>query len=292
MVVPDEVRRQLADHADAEAPNEACGLVAFRSGIAERYIAGRNAAESPYRFELDVDPESWFLEDEGYELAVFHSHVSSPPRPSRTDVENIGLWAGRPYLIYTLRTGELAGWRITDGHDRSAAAHVEGLALRGRETRSLDRASGEGVVLWSRKAADADRTDSTSTVESGDTALEEGEEGIEARALGGVVARLDGELGRRGSIAPRSRIRLALCVEAGVGGGAVHRRSGNELSVVVGDEDGDRSRGVLDDEVHLRQRVLVPHRPILTTRRGRCRRLNLGANARNRDRGAEHRRPA
>ena len=116
MVVPGEVRRQLADHAEAEAPNEACGLVAFRDGIAERYVPGRNAAESPYRFELDVDPESWFLEDSGYELAVFHSHVSSPPRPSRTDVENIGLWAGRPYLIYTLRTGELAGWRIQDGH--------------------------------------------------------------------------------------------------------------------------------------------------------------------------------
>jgi len=30
-------------------------------------------------------------------------------------VENIGLWAGRPYLIYTVRTGELAGWRIDDG---------------------------------------------------------------------------------------------------------------------------------------------------------------------------------
>ena len=32
----------------------------------------------------------------------------------RTDVENVGLWAGRPYLIYTLRTGELAAWRIAD----------------------------------------------------------------------------------------------------------------------------------------------------------------------------------
>ena len=114
--MPKEVLRQLAEHADTEAPNEACGLVAFRDGVAERYIRGRNAAASPYRFELEVDPESWFLEDEGYELAVFHSHVSSPPRPSRTDVENIGLWAGRPYLIYTLRTGELAGWRITDGN--------------------------------------------------------------------------------------------------------------------------------------------------------------------------------
>ncbi len=114
MVVPGDVRRALAEHARAEAPNEACGLVVFRDGVAERYVPGRNAAASPYRFELDVDPETWFLEDEGYELAVFHSHLSSPPRPSRTDVENIGLWAGRPYLIHTVRTAELAAWRIAN----------------------------------------------------------------------------------------------------------------------------------------------------------------------------------
>ena len=113
MVVPAPVRAALAEHAEAEAPNEACGLVVVKDGVAERYIPARNAAASPYRFELDVDPETWFLEDEGYELAVFHSHLSSPPRPSRTDVENVGLWAGRPYLIYTVRTGERAAWRIS-----------------------------------------------------------------------------------------------------------------------------------------------------------------------------------
>ena len=112
VVVPPAVRQELEEHARAEAPNEACGLVVVKDGVAERYVPGRNAAASPYRFELDVDPETWFLEDEGYELAVFHSHLSSPPRPSRTDVENIGLWARRPYLIYTLRTRELAAWRI------------------------------------------------------------------------------------------------------------------------------------------------------------------------------------
>ena len=109
------IREALVEHANAEAPNEACGLVVLRDGVAERYVPGRNAAASPYRFELDVPPETWFLEDEGYELAVFHSHLSSPPRPSRTDVENVGLWSGRPYLIYTVRTDELAGWRIADG---------------------------------------------------------------------------------------------------------------------------------------------------------------------------------
>jgi proteasome lid subunit RPN8/RPN11 len=112
VVIPDRVRRELLEHARAEEPNEACGLILLRDGVAERYVPGRNAAASPYRFELEVDPDAWFLEDEGYELAVFHSHVSSPPRPSRTDVENIGLWEARPYVILTVRTGELAAWRI------------------------------------------------------------------------------------------------------------------------------------------------------------------------------------
>ena len=114
-MIPGPVREAMAEHARDESPNEACGLVVINNGVAERYVAGRNAAESPYRFELDVPPETWFLEDEGFELAVFHSHLSSPPRPSRTDVENVGLWAGRPYLIYTVRTDELAGWRISSG---------------------------------------------------------------------------------------------------------------------------------------------------------------------------------
>jgi [CysO sulfur-carrier protein]-S-L-cysteine hydrolase len=116
VVIPAAVRRALEEHARAEAPNEACGLIAFRDGVAERYLPGENVAASPYRFELKAgDPADWFLEDEGYELAVFHSHPASPPRPSRTDVENVGLWDGRPYVILSLGTGELAVWRIGRG---------------------------------------------------------------------------------------------------------------------------------------------------------------------------------
>ena len=115
MVIPEAIRAELEAHARAEEPNEACGLVALRDGKAERYIPARNAAASPYRFELETEPENWFLEDDGYELAVFHSHVSSAPRPSRTDVENIGLWQGRPYLVLSLGTGDIAAWKITDG---------------------------------------------------------------------------------------------------------------------------------------------------------------------------------
>jgi [CysO sulfur-carrier protein]-S-L-cysteine hydrolase len=115
VVIPAEVRSALVEHAEAERPNEACGLLLLRDSVAEKYVQGENAAASPYRFELKVDPEVWFLEDDGFELAVFHSHLSSPPRPSRTDVENIGLWEGRPYVILSLGSGELAAWRIADG---------------------------------------------------------------------------------------------------------------------------------------------------------------------------------
>lgn len=116
MVIPADVREQLVAHSEREKPNEACGLLLLRDGRAERYEPGRNAAASPYRFELELDnPELWFAEDDGYELAVFHSHLSAPARPSRTDVENIGLWANKPYVILSVRSGDLAAFTIDGG---------------------------------------------------------------------------------------------------------------------------------------------------------------------------------
>jgi proteasome lid subunit RPN8/RPN11 len=115
VIVPAELRRELERHAAEEAPNEACGLVLLRDGHAVGYERGRNAEASPHRFRLEVEPEVWFLEDEGYELAVFHSHPTSAPRPSRADLERAGLWASRPWLILRTDKRELAAWRLDGG---------------------------------------------------------------------------------------------------------------------------------------------------------------------------------
>ena len=112
MVIPAAIRAELKAHASDEAPNECCGVIVLRDGVAERYIRGRNALASPYRYELEIDPSVWFLEDDGLELAVFHSHPETEPRPSRTDRELAGLWSGRPFLIYGLRLDELRAWQI------------------------------------------------------------------------------------------------------------------------------------------------------------------------------------
>ena len=117
VVVPAAVRAELQRHADEEAPNEACGLIALRDGVADRYVPCVNLAASPYRFDLQTPDPSLVLdlEDAGYELAVFHSHPTGSAKPSRTDIANIGLWESRPYLILSRPTGELLAWTVTEG---------------------------------------------------------------------------------------------------------------------------------------------------------------------------------
>jgi len=116
VVVPAAIRAEIAVHAREESPNESCGLLLLDGERAVEYVRGTNASASPYRFELFIEPVRWAdIGDSGLAEAVVHSHLSSPPRPSRTDVENIGLWEGKPYLIYSLRGDELAAWTIAGG---------------------------------------------------------------------------------------------------------------------------------------------------------------------------------
>ena len=116
MVIPAAVRAAIVAHAQAELPNESCGLLLLEGERAVEYVAAENASPSPYFFELRLDPHVWVdIGDRDVEQAVVHSHVSSPPRPSRTDVERIGLWHDQPYVIYSVRLDELAAWRIRDG---------------------------------------------------------------------------------------------------------------------------------------------------------------------------------
>jgi len=84
--------------------------------VAVEYVRATNKTPSPYRFELYLDPRVWAdIGDREVDQGVVHSHLSSPPRPSRTDVENIGLWEGNPYLVYSIQKDDLAAFRIEGG---------------------------------------------------------------------------------------------------------------------------------------------------------------------------------
>ena len=86
--------QELVDHARKEDPNEACGLIvgsapAAAGGRALRYEPTRNAAASPYRYEIDSkDLLRLTLEtDDRDEVfwAIVHSHTHTPAHPSPTD---------------------------------------------------------------------------------------------------------------------------------------------------------------------------------------------------------------
>ena len=116
VVVPAAIRTEIAVHAREESPNESCGLLLLDGERAVEYVRGANASASPYRFELFIEPVRWAdIGDSGLAEAVVHSHLSSPPRPSRTDVENIGLWEGKPYLVYSIQQDDLAAFQIEGG---------------------------------------------------------------------------------------------------------------------------------------------------------------------------------
>src|SRR5438067_1911456 len=98
LLIPAEVLNALMGHALKDLPNECCGLLAgVRSAHgaelqASRAFALRNVAKDPRR-EFLSEPRDMFeavramRADETDILAVYHSHPTSEPVPSRKDIE-------------------------------------------------------------------------------------------------------------------------------------------------------------------------------------------------------------
>ena len=90
--IPRAVVDAMVAHAREGLPNEVCGMVHGKDGVATEAIRVTNTAASPYRYEMHP-LEMMRLEsrrDETGEtlFAIYHSHVASQAKPSPTDVRN------------------------------------------------------------------------------------------------------------------------------------------------------------------------------------------------------------
>jgi proteasome lid subunit RPN8/RPN11 len=126
---------EMVAQARAELPNECCGLLGGvfeeaspggeRIGRVARRYPLINAAANPRLFESD--PRSMFEADRDMRrnklevLAVYHSHPTSAPLPSKTDLER-NYSPAVVNLIISLQGAEPAmrGWWLTEHDFREA----------------------------------------------------------------------------------------------------------------------------------------------------------------------------
>lgn len=122
----------MIDQARREYPNEACGLIVgsgppSEGGTALRFEATRNAAASPYRYEIDATELlriSLAVDDADEAIwGIVHSHVRSAARPSPTDI-GLAFYTDALYLLVSLADAEadpttgqpgICAWRIVGG---------------------------------------------------------------------------------------------------------------------------------------------------------------------------------
>jgi proteasome lid subunit RPN8/RPN11 len=83
----------------------------------DEVFRSQNLRNSPYGYE--IDPKSLLaaneLDDDGFGVAIYHSHPRSAAEPSQTDI-NLAHYPHWLYVIVSL-AGEpnMRAWRIADG---------------------------------------------------------------------------------------------------------------------------------------------------------------------------------
>jgi proteasome lid subunit RPN8/RPN11 len=124
LVIPRDLYESLLVQARFELPNECCGLLAGRVvgeiGRVTLRLPLVNVAASPKEFLSE--PRSMLQAEKQMRaggldlLAVYHSHPTSPPTPSRTDLERNIHGVGVMHLIISLEKSqpEMRGWWLLE----------------------------------------------------------------------------------------------------------------------------------------------------------------------------------
>jgi proteasome lid subunit RPN8/RPN11 len=117
--IPADVIRDMLAHAREEAPRECCGLLVGKGQSLVRSVRARNLDTKATRYL--IDPEDHFgairaARAEGLEVVgAYHSHPSSTPVPSATDIAEANSGSDFLYVIVSLVNEDVRAYRIDTG---------------------------------------------------------------------------------------------------------------------------------------------------------------------------------
>jgi proteasome lid subunit RPN8/RPN11 len=121
---------EMVAHAQEDAPNECCGIIAGNGGTPTKLYRAINAEASPYRYSVDpkdllrihndADAHDWDF------LAIYHSHTHTEAYPSPTDVRLAAGWPDAYYILVSLMDPEpiVRAFRIESGEVTEEAIEV------------------------------------------------------------------------------------------------------------------------------------------------------------------------
>jgi len=121
-----KIKRPLAMHlmalAQQSPDQEVCGLIACVDNVLSTCYPISNVSPTPStHFLMDAEEQAHALslmkDKQETVFAVYHSHPSSPPTPSQTDLDELG-YENALYLIISLNTKgvlEMAAYQLNHG---------------------------------------------------------------------------------------------------------------------------------------------------------------------------------
>jgi [CysO sulfur-carrier protein]-S-L-cysteine hydrolase len=122
---------RLIEQARAEAPNEACGLLATEGDRVVRVYPLRNAEASPVHYKMDPQQQLEVMkeiDDNDWDLAaIYHSHTHTRAYPSQTDV-SLAFYPDTLYIITSIagREPEVRAFRIVEGQISEEELEIDG----------------------------------------------------------------------------------------------------------------------------------------------------------------------
>ncbi|MEW6409605.1 MAG: M67 family metallopeptidase [Nitrospirota bacterium] len=124
MIISRGQLNEMIEHAKAEYPKEACGILGGKDGRVERVYRMRNVDASTVTYLMDS--KEWIMVDKKLResgeslIGIYHSHTSSESYPSLRDIELAPLtfYPEAEYVIISLSnmgSPEIKSYNIIDG---------------------------------------------------------------------------------------------------------------------------------------------------------------------------------